>query len=164
MAGSVTDRDLGWARLVREIRAAKGLVGKAGVIGSKAEAERPDGKGGTITNAELAMAHEFGTAHVPERSFIRAPFDANRSKYEDHLAAFAKKVYAGAMKVERAVGLVAAEMASDVRKYIVDGAGVPPPNAPATIARKGSSRPLVDTAQMKNSISHAVERTTDSAE
>jgi hypothetical protein len=160
MASKVTDRDRGWERLTRELRGAKGLVGKSGVVGPKAAAERKLDDGRTVTNAELAMIHEFGDG-VPERSFIRKPFDDNRQKYESRLALYARRVYAGAMKVERAVGLVAAEMSSDVKKYIVNGPGVPPPNAPATIAKKGSSRPLVDTAQMKNAVTWAVVREGD---
>lgn len=158
MASKVTDRDRGWERLTRELRGAKGLVGKSGVVGPKAAAERKLEDGRTVTNAELAMIHEFGSGRVPERSFLRKPFDDNRVKYESRLASYARRVYAGAMKVERAVGLVAAEMSSDVRKYIANGPGVPPPNAPSTIAKKGSSRPLVDTAQMKNAITWAVVR------
>src|SRR4051794_24560734 len=108
---TVTDRDRGWAQLIKELRAAGDLVGKAGVIGAKAAQERPDGEGGSITNAEIALQNEFGSqdGHVPERSFIRSTFDRQRSKYEDHLGQFAKKVYARSMKIDRMVGLVAQE-------------------------------------------------------
>jgi hypothetical protein len=33
------------------------------------------------------------------------------------------------------------------------------PNKPATIARKGSDRPLIDTAQLLNSITYVVRKT-----
>lgn len=158
----VTDRDRGWAQLIKELRAAGDLSGKAGVIGTKAAAERPDGEGGTTTNAEIALTNEFGSqdGKVPERSFIRSTFDRQRSKYETDLQKLAAKVYARQMKIEKAVGLVAAEMASDIRKTIIDGEAVPPPNAASTIASKGSSRPLVNTGQLKAAVSSAVEKKT----
>jgi hypothetical protein len=35
--------------------------------------------------------------------------------------------------------------------------GIAPPNSPYTIARKGSSKPLIDTGQLRNSITYQVE-------
>ena len=43
------------------------------------------------------------------------------------------------------------------KNYITDGTHLAP-NAPETIARKGSDLPLVDTASMLNSITYAVRR------
>jgi hypothetical protein len=156
----VRDRDLGWEALKRELRKAKELSGKAGIIGPRAAQERDDGKGGKITNAELGVIHEFGSAdgHVPERSFIRASFDKNRTQREDDLEKGVGLVYDRKLKLERAIGLVSAAIAADAVALILEGAGIPPPNAPSTIARKGSSRPLVDHAQMKNAITSAVVR------
>lgn len=155
---SVTDRDLGWKKLKAELLKAGKISGKAGVIGEKAAQERKDGDGSTITNAELAVVNEFGSSdgHTPERSFIRAAFDKNRSKYEAHAEKGTAAVYDGKLGVEQMVGLVAAEMAADQVALIVEGAGIPPPNAESTIARKGSSMPLVASAQMKNAITSAV--------
>lgn len=41
------------------------------------------------------------------------------------------------------------------KKYITDGTHLAP-NAPSTIARKGSSTPLIDTGVMLNSITHEI--------
>src|SRR4051812_36975227 len=87
---TVTDRDRGWAQLVKELRASGDLVGKAGVIGDKAAAGHmtaeeqakfagtkrdsggrflpgsgakvapPPSEGG-MTNAEIALVNEFGS-------------------------------------------------------------------------------------------------------
>lgn len=153
---TITDRDVGWGALKRELAsAAGGVYGKAGVIGEKAAAQHEGAEG--LSNADLALIHEFGLG-VPERSFIRAAFDANREKYLGIMQRLVRGVYEGKMTIERALGLLAMQAASDIRKLIVEGEGVPPPNAPATIARKGSSRPLVDTAQMKNAITGAAVR------
>jgi hypothetical protein len=162
MAGAkvtVKDVDLGWGELRKELAtAAGGVYGKAGIIGAKGEAEhKGEGEDAALTNAELALIHEFGLG-VPERSFLRAAFDKNHPKYLEHLQKLVRAVYGGKMTIERALGLVSQEAASDMRNLIRTGAGVPPPNSPATIARKGSSRPLVDTGQLINSITGAVVR------
>jgi hypothetical protein len=48
------------------------------------------------------------------------------------------------------------QMVSDVNQTVRSGAGVPPPLKPATIARKGSSRPLVDTGRLLSAITWVV--------
>jgi phage gpG-like protein len=58
------------------------------------------------------------------------------------------------MAIERALALVGQMMESDMRSAIA--AGIPPPNAARTIAAKGSSKPLVDSGQLRASISSAV--------
>ena len=157
---SVIDRDRGWVKLKAELsRAAGGMSGKAGIIGTKAAEEHPSADGQPLTNAEMALIHEFGLG-VPERSFLRAAFDKNHPKYLERLNVLTQAIFEGKFTIQQALGLLSLEAASDMRNLIRDGAGVPPPNAPATIARKGSSRPLVDTGQLINSISHAVERGT----
>lgn len=181
---TVTDTDRGYKALVRSLRAAGGdtIVGKAGIIGAKAETDHSaagydtqagigrDAQGrflkgsgakthhehveGELTNAELAMFHEFGLG-VPERSFIRAAFDKNHPKYDENMVKLVRALYDGKITAERVVGLLGAQIASDIRNYIRDS-GELLPNAPSTIAAKGSSKPLIDKGQLVNSISSAV--------
>lgn len=152
----IIDKDRGWGALKSELATAHGGVyGKAGVIGEKAAEQHPGENGESLNNAELALIHEFGLG-VPERSFIRAAFDGNVEKYSDHLRQFVAAVYDRKLSIERMLGLLAQEVASDIRKLILEGDGVPPPNAHATIEQKGSSRPLVASGQMKNAITGAV--------
>lgn len=69
--------------------------------------------------------------------------------------AFADKE--GAQKVlEATQNLVSGNEVSLVQRFIHAGNFVP--NAPATIERKGSSAPLLDTGQMWQSITHEVEK------
>lgn len=155
MAASVTDTDRGYKALVRSLRSSGGtIVGKAGIIGVKAAAEHATDGPEPLTNAELALIHEFGIG-VPERSFIRAAFDKNHPKYDENMVKLVRAIYDGKITIERAVGLLGMQIASDIRNYIRDS-GELLPNAPSTIARKGSSKPLIDSAQLVNSISSAV--------
>jgi len=62
----------------------------------------------------------------------------------------------GHQELAKAVAKAAVTLASDVKKNIVSGgelAGVPfTPNAPSTIARKGSSKPLIDSGDMMKAV------------
>lgn len=106
--------------------------------------------------ATIAAAHEYGTDHVPERSFMRSTF---RDKQWDIAAFMAKAVercLAGRITPKAALELIGMFVTNAIKGTIVEGAGVPPPLKPATIARKGSARPLVDTGRMLNAITWKV--------
>ncbi len=110
-----------------------------------------------LTVAGVAAVHEFGTAdgRIPERSFLRATFDANNSRY----AGMAKRIAARVVDGEDPEGLLTAlglTIAGDVQERIA--AGIEPTLAPATVARKGSSTPLIDTGRLRQSISSRVRR------
>ena len=66
-------------------------------------------------------------------------------------------IFAGRMDPRRGLELLGAFAAAEVKKTITAGAGVPPPNAPSTIAKKGSDRPLVDTGRLLGAIQWEIE-------
>ena len=128
-----------------------------GVVGPGA-AEIEDGS--SLTLAELATIQEFGSSvapgtrgHVPERSFIRSTIAARRGEIASLTASEMKAVLAGTRTVPQALDVIGAQVAAWIKSAVMSGAGIPPPLAPSTIARKGSSRPLVDHGQM---IAHGV--------
>lgn len=125
---------------------------KVGILGKK------DARSDAMTNAELASIHEYGTSTIPARPFIAPPFIENRESYMKLLRDGYSKALKGNSpdaftKALRAIGM---KMVADIRNRITSGAGIPPPLAPSTIARKGSSRPLVDTGQMLRSVDFEV--------
>lgn len=137
---------------LRLLRARHAYV-KAGVLG-----KAPVRTEGGITNAQLASVHEYGTSKVPARPFIAPPFHANRESYMQILqagyrAAVTKDDPAVFVKMLRLLGM---KIVADIRKHVTAGPPIPPPLSPKTIARKGSSRPLVDTGQMIRSIDYEV--------
>ncbi len=124
----------------------KQVVITIGVHGDEGAADHGDGQ----TVAQIGSYHEFGTRTIPQRSFIRAWFDENQTFIRDTL----QKQFAGV-----ATGKRAAEIAAERCALAFEGAvkqriarGIPPPLAPATIARKGSSKQLVDTGQLRNAV------------
>lgn len=156
MSVKITVKDHGWRRLMRlaeELRQEPHV--RVGVLAEKGSESRDGG----VTNVELAAIHEFGApaAGIPERSFLRSAFDANKTKYQGRIKSHLKQVIGGSMDLHKMFDLIGLEAATDVKKGITAGAGIPPPLKQATIDRKGSSRPLVDTGRLLASITHVVE-------
>lgn len=110
-----------------------------------------------LTNVQLAAIHEFGTSdgHVPERSFLRSAFNANHKDWRAMLRTLVRDVVLGRSSLKRAFDIVGARAISDVKKLIV--AHIPPKLAESTVARKGSSTPLVDTGSLLNSLTWRTE-------
>lgn len=121
-------------------------VGLQGPSGLK---PHPKGEGGA-TVVDIGTFNEFGTKHIPERSFIRTTMDEN----EKELRAITKKLFfkmaSGKMTTEKALTILGLKIQALIKKKITDLDT--PLNDPVTIARKGSSNPLIDTGLMRNSI------------
>lgn len=100
--------------------------------------------------AEYAAANEFGTARIPERSFIRSTFDEETATLTRMMDAAALR--AQTMLIPLADALIPA--ANHLRSSIIRkiSSGPPPPNAPSTVAAKGYDAPLVHTGQLQRAI------------
>lgn len=118
---------------------------------------RASANGRGLTNVELAAIHEFGApgAGIPSRPFLRSTFDAKKDAWNSLMARLVTKVVAGHLNVVAALELVGQRAAGDVRNRITQGGNFVP-NKPATIRRKGSSKPLIDKGLLLQSISHQV--------
>ena len=127
-----------------------------GVLATGAGAQRVEGS--DISVVELAAIHEFGSpaAGIPERSFIRSTLQVHEREALRHKTAeLCRAVILGAMSVDQALNLLGVWATAAIRRSITTGK-ITPPLKQATIDRKGSSRPLVDTGQLINSITHEV--------
>lgn len=132
--------DKGWRKLRKSMLGKQAYV-KIGVL-SKAGSEV----------VAIAVAHEYGTKQVPQRSFIRSAFDLHRNRYVHELRQLVKQIYGGKRSIDEVLGIMGLRIQTDIKAGITQGKGIPPPNARATIRRKGSSRPLIDTGRMLGSI------------
>lgn len=152
MSLKVIDRGMRTWRKRHEALARKPHV-KIGIMSDSGTHE------GGISMVELAAIHEFGTAdgHVLERSFLRSTFRAQIDAWKAFAKRLLKGVVGGKMPIAQALGLLGQRAAADVKKRITTGAGIPPLLAKSTVSRKGSSRPLVDTGALLNSITYVVQ-------
>ena len=113
-----------------------------------------------VTNAELAFIHEHGSPinNIPPRPFFKPALTLNKVAIAKQLSLAAKAVLAGDEKKANAglrrTGMLAANA---VKRFIGDYPGNNlQANAESTIRRKGSDHPLIDTGELRRSISYVV--------
>lgn len=118
--------------------------------------------GPSATIVEIGAIHEFGAGRIPERSFLRSTFDAQRKKYQKFMTNGLRREVVEVAKTGQTgpenltlkrLGLV---VEGDVKKRIAEG--IAPPLSPVTIGRKKSSKPLIDTGQLRASIASEIRR------
>ena len=99
-----------------------------------------------------ASANEFGTrdGHIPERSFIRSAIDMNAPQINRRADEVWAQIMDGAITMNAGLGLMGEFIQRLITTRITELKM--PPNAESTIARKGSSNPLIDTGRMRQSI------------
>lgn len=102
----------------------------------------------------IASYNEFGTSRIPERPFFRNAMAENKGGYGTLMRADAKKIIAGEQTMDRTLSRLGLKAQGDVQQSIVDLRS--PPNAPATIKKKGSSNPLIDTGAMRQAVTFKI--------
>lgn len=96
------------------------------------------------------------TIEIPERPFMRMSFDNNRGELQTFKAARVLAVARGKEDAVTAIKKIG-EFMTNKTKMTIRG-GQFQPLSRATVLRKHSSRPLIDTSQMINSVQHLEER------
>lgn len=153
MTVRVTDN--GATKLLADLKALGAMKVRVGVLADEPKRDR-EGRGGRASLLEVAAMHEFGApgANIPQRSFIRGTVDAKAAEIAAKQTALAKQVAEGELDPRVALERLGASVAGMVQTRIAEG--IDPPNAPATVAAKGSSTPLIDTGQLRSSITWQV--------
>ncbi len=103
---------------------------------------------------ERATTHEFGNAYNPERSFIRAGWDSNADDIFDAAETLVDDMFASEVRADDVLTGLGAMTAGRIQDYLTKMTF--PPLSPMTIKRKGSSKLLIDTGQMRDSITWKV--------
>jgi len=133
------------SRKVKQLRRRKGSKVKVGYLntaGDHTEAEMP--------MYELARIHEFGLGNAPARPHLRPTVDEGRRKYRLLSRKLAAQRLAGRISKRQADTVLGETAKQDVQERITDLDS--PPNTKATIKRKGSSNPLIDTGELRSSV------------
>lgn len=102
---------------------------------------------------DIAAWNELGTENMPARPFLRKSVDENVSKISAFCQAQAKSVAKGgdARACLTAIGTYAKGI---VQEKISSGSYEP--NAPSTIEKKKSDKPLIDTGRMRQSVNFVI--------
>lgn len=129
-----------------------GIV-KVGVLAGDSPRE------GVLGNAEIGMKQEFGSVskNIPPRSFLRMPLETKKQELIKALQTKAVKKAIEGGDLDLALELMGIAGEGIVQEaFSTGGFGQWPANAPFTISKKGSSAPLIDTGQLRRSISSEV--------
>lgn len=110
------------------------------------------GDGSTVV--EVGAVHEFGSGRVPSRSFLRVPFEQKKGALEAFIRSEFQAVLEQERTASKALDKVGAAATNISKGAFLDNEW--PALKPATIAAKGSSRPLIDTGTLRASLTWAV--------
>lgn len=155
----IKDTDHGFIEFMKAI---KGLDRTTVLVGVQqfSKAQKPD----LFT---IAMVQEFGSPRqkIPERSFLRGTVTKYKGKYVKYLQRSIERAMDAVLTggaaacrsvLDHSLELLGAQAVGDIQQRISSRDFVP--NAPSTIAQKGSSTPLVDSGRLRQSIDWRVER------
>jgi len=120
-------------------------------IGIQQEETSEDG----VDLVDIAMFNELGTEHIPSRPFLRDSVDDNSDKINTFLQSMKKELLTG-VSVEDVLKKIGVFQKGLVQEKITEGSFEP--NAESTIRKKGSSKPLIDTGRMRQSVNYVVKK------
>lgn len=128
-----------------------GLFGRSMVlkVGFLSGATYPDGTPVPL----VAAANEFGNPsnNQPPRPFFRNAIANHENEWSEVAGKLAE---GGQVDTETLLGLLGEKIKSDIQEEI--RTLLEPPLSPATIKRKGFSKPLIDTSHMLNSVDYEI--------
>lgn len=148
---TVRDIDRGWKN-IRKL-ATLGPVVDVGFLGVKGSALHRQSR---QSIAQIASYHEYGTKHIPKRSMIFKWVEQRKKQIVDASVLIAGQIVEKRISARQGIGKLGAFAQGDIQARMSEG--IPPPLSEVTIKRKGSSTPLIDTGQMRASVSYRVIR------
>ena len=101
-----------------------------------------------MTNAQIGAINHFGNDRIPARPWLDVGVKSGNAEYIKQIEAAAKNNEPLDLALERC-GLLAVGF---TQQYITELST--PPNAPYTIKKKGSANVLIDTGQMRQSVTY----------
>lgn len=150
-------KDLGKSKIKKDLR---GLNSYAALVGIPSTAPRPVDKKTkkplAINMASLALIHERGSAanNIPARPFMKQTRQRAEGRFARLLRRLYKQVVDGKVRPFDGLSKLGIAYEGEMKNTFTTGSFTP--NKPATIKRKGSSRPLIDTGHLRQSITSKV--------
>lgn len=111
---------------------------------------------GASNNATIAAVHELGapSKNIPARPFLVPVVQGDSQKYVELMAQGFRNALQDQEKIKQVYEKIGLVISNDVKAYIVSGNFVPLKQS--TIDAKGSSKPLISTGELRNSISYEI--------
>lgn len=133
-------------------------AGRKATVNTKSGKHKAGKTPSSQTNAEIGLVHEKGSLsrNIPRRSFLEMPL---KQKLPLQITVIRNAMLEAIEKGHsiffyQTVGLISEKIV--LSAFNSSGFGSWPANSSATIRRKRSSMPLIDTAQLRKSIDHRV--------
>jgi hypothetical protein len=146
----IRDRDRGYRKTIRAIRKGRHGTVTVGIHSGDGSKERKSG----LTVARLGAIHEFGEG-VPQRSWLGGWFEANQSDFGRILNRELTAALKRRESIKIAMRRIALKLQGSIQRRFREGIG--PELAASTIARKGSTKQLIDKGILRSSITGKVE-------
>ena len=143
MTAQVTGNLAKFKQLIEQIKATSE---KAVYVGFPAEFDEKVEGSDNFNLASLAAVLEFGNERIPSRPFLRQTLAENQEKYTTLFV----KLFESGISIDQIYEQIALIAQGDVQQNIVNGKWTA--NAPSTIKRKKSSKPLIDTGKLRQSV------------
>ncbi|WP_050450511.1 hypothetical protein [Bordetella bronchiseptica] len=105
-----------------------------------------------LTVATLGAIQHFGNKHIPARPWLDKGAESGVKEYLDTI----REGVVDGLDSKQIMTRVGVEAEGAIKQYITDLDT--PPNKPSTIRKKGSSNPLIDTGNMRQSVTSTVAR------
>ena len=154
-----TDTDLGIGRILKElsILEKKPFVEVGLQESTFSKPKKTSDKQVTDTTVlEVGVFQEFGTKSIPQRSYIRLTFDETKKSMFQTIKRQKDLIFLGASTVKKSLNVIGLQNTNNIKKTIRRTPSEWPPLSESTIKRKKSSKPLIDTGQLINSLTHKV--------
>jgi hypothetical protein len=122
-------------------------------------AKRNDNKGTPVNNAELLFIHTNGSPvnGIPPRPVLEPAIKKNQERVSNNLQKAVDAAVEGRQKdIMSALEMAGMDGQNIARAFFTDSDNGFAPNDPSTIKRKGSDKPLIDTGEMRKSITYVV--------
>lgn len=137
----------------REIKKALKSSVDVGIVNGNYGQEIYDG----LTVVEVGAGHEYGVGDLPQRSFLRMPFELKQSELTRYIANQFKRLESGRTDTRTALGRVGVMARNiSVGAFENGGYGQWPDISQMTKELKGSDAILIDTGTLRNSITWRV--------
>lgn len=146
----IKDIDRGWAAIKQNLQRGDKIEIAVGVH----EGATNNG----LSIAEYATYNEFGTDKIPSRPFMRTAFDENKAKYVRAIDNIWRAIASPKASVETLLGRLGVTASQDIHRTIKGRDFLPKLSERTIKAKKGSTKTLIDTGAMVNSIHHVIRR------
>lgn len=137
---------------IKSLKARVALLARKVNVGIPVGKNEPDG----TPMALVGAVHEFGSPEngIPERSWLRSGLRINLPFFRSLNKRNLPSVLKGEMQAETALAQLGAVAVGKVQENITKGDFAP--LKAQTIRRKGSSKPLIDSGNMRQSVTYQI--------